>query len=452
MMAHTLPRTMFVFPGQGSQYVGMGSDIYREFASARAIYARAADCLGMDVAALSFEGPEAELNGTEGTQIALLTHSIACLEVFREMTGGSLAPYATTGHSLGEYSALVAAGALSFEDALRLIRMRGRLMAQFGRGRMAAFRLDLAAIKPLADARYCGIGGCNLPDQTVVCGVERDLEALMADVVAHYGKGCAGRLLKTEGAFHTYLMINAAERYRPELDATPFAVPAVKVLSNYTGQYHAEDPERIRAALFFQMFHPVRWMGGLRHAFDDGVRLVVEFGGGLGRDRPEIAATPAGRKPNFEGITRKAFGLAGRRGIYLPAINLETLERAARAVRVLERATGNAADEQPWHGTRRYALYLPMHETVADEAAIELGILVEELGLATTVGMIGEAEDASLALLQQCCDKRTVNAEPYLEVAVGGSTGAFLHYRGEEIRRELAALKAQLAPYSAVMA
>lgn len=452
MMAHTLPRTMFVFPGQGSQYVGMGSDLYREFASARAIYARASECLGMDVAALSFEGPETELNGTEGTQIALLTHSIACLEVLREMTGGSLAPYATAGHSLGEYSALVAAGALSFEDALRLIRMRGRLMAQFGRGQMAALRLDLAAIKPLADARYCGIGGCNLPDQTVVCGFEPDLEALMADVVAHYGQGCAGRLLKTEGAFHTYLMINAAEHYRPELDATPFAAPAVKVLSNYTGQYHADDPERIRAALFFQMFHAVRWMDGLRHAFDDGVRLVVEFGGGIGRDRPGIVATPAGRKPNLEGITRKAFGLVGQRGIYLPAINLETLERAARAVRVLERATGNAADEPPWRGARRYVLYLPMHETVADEATIELGILVEELGLATAVGVVGETEESSLAFLQQCCDKRTVHAEPYLEVLVDGSTGAFLHYRGEEIHRELAALKAQLTPCRAVTA
>jgi len=433
--------TMYVFPGQGSQYVGMGSDIHRQFSSARSVYERASQTMGFDVAELSFQDPQGRLNSTEYTQIALLTHSIACLESFRELTGDAWTPSVVAGHSLGEYSALVAAGALAFEDALWLIRMRGRLMSEFGRGQMAAFRLDLESIKPLAEARYCGIGGCNLPDQTVVCGYESDLEALMADVVARFGQVRAGRLLKTEGAFHTYLMIGAAERYRPHLDAIELKAPAVRVLSNYTGDYHPCDPDQVRSALFFQMFHPVKWMNGLQRAIDDGVNLVIEFGGGIGRDLPGRVLSPASRKPNLEGIMRKAYAGSGRRGLYMPAINQASLEQAACAMGLLR----NASPADPvWVDERSFSLHLPLCQGITDENSLSLGMLLQELGLQQVVETEMEEEGDCLATLKVCCDEGLESAEPYLEVLVGGETGAFLHYRGEAIRRELEALRARL--------
>lgn len=444
------PHIMFVFPGQGSQYVGMGSDIHRQFSSAREVYDQASRAVGFDVAKLSFQGPEQRLNSSEFTQIALLTHSMACLAAFRELTGKAWMPSVLAGHSLGEYSALVAAGALGFEDALQLIRMRGRLMSEFGRGQMAAFRLDLESIKPLAEAHYCGIGGCNLSDQTVVCGFENDLEALMEDVAARFGRAKVGRYLKTQGAFHTYLMIGAAERYRPYLDAVTLSVPTVKVLSNYTGDYHADDPDQLRAALFFQMFHPVKWMSGLQRAISDGVNLVIEFGGGIGRDHPGCVHSPAGCKPNLEGIMRKAYAGSGRRGLYMPAINLATLEQTAHTLELLRSASPL---EPVWVDERHFSLHLPLHQGIADEDSVGLGMLVQELGLKRVVETEIEEDDDSLLTLRTYCDEDIVTAEPYLEVLVGGETGAFLHYRGEAIRHELAALRARLErPFPAIRA
>jgi [acyl-carrier-protein] S-malonyltransferase len=160
----------YVFPGQGSQYAGMGSDLHEEFAVARDIYAKAGDVLGYDIAELSFADPEDKLNLTRYTQPALLTHSVACLEVFRELTDDRLRPAIAAGHSLGEYTALVAAGILSFEDALKLVQKRGELMGTHGEGEMSAFPLDLETIKPIAEKYRCAVAGCNLPEQTVIGG------------------------------------------------------------------------------------------------------------------------------------------------------------------------------------------------------------------------------------------------------------------------------------------
>lgn len=452
-MSHPQPEILFVFPGQGSEYRGMGRDLCRELACAREIYRRAADALDVEVADLSFVGSRARLDQSELTHPALLTHSVACLEVFRELTGGRWQAAAMGGHGLGEYAALVAAGALDFDDALRLVRIRARVMAQYGRGRMAAFRLDRESIKPFADACYCGIGGCNLPDHTVVCGFEHDIETLMAEVAQRYGPERAGRYLETEGALHTYLMTDAAERFRPHLDAVPLRPPTTRVLSNYTGDYHAGEPERIRAALFFQMFHPVRFMGGLLRAIDDGVRVVVELGGGVGREPGEAEASPAACRPNLEGVTRKAFGIAGRSLLYLPAIDLAGLEHAARTLEALHGGAVPALDEADgggWIEERHFCLYLPVHEGVAGEAAMALDALVQEMGLGAVVHVATEAADQSLSTLQCCCDPGIAVAEPYLEVVVGGSTGAFLHYRGEDIRRELGALRDRLGRHGAL--
>jgi [acyl-carrier-protein] S-malonyltransferase len=178
----------YVFPGQGSQYAGMGSDLHEEFAVARDIYAKAGDVLGYDIAELSFADPEDKLNLTRYTQPALLTHSVACLEVFRELTDDRLRPAIAAGHSLGEYTALVAAGILSFEDALKLVQKRGELMGTHGEGEMSAFPLDLETIKPIAEKYRCAVAGCNLPEQTVIGGRSEDLEQVEQAVQEQFAR------------------------------------------------------------------------------------------------------------------------------------------------------------------------------------------------------------------------------------------------------------------------
>ncbi|HEX5419932.1 MAG TPA: ACP S-malonyltransferase, partial [Gammaproteobacteria bacterium] len=150
---------LFVFPGQGSQYAGMGSDLVEEYDAAREVYRRASEVVGYDMRELSFADPREELNKTRFTQPALLTHQVACLESFRSLAGDAVQPAMAAGHSLGEYTALVSAGSLSFEGALELVQRRGQLMSDYGRGGMLATTLDLAAATALADKHFCGIGG-----------------------------------------------------------------------------------------------------------------------------------------------------------------------------------------------------------------------------------------------------------------------------------------------------
>lgn len=311
-------KTLLIFPGQGSQYRGMGSDLCQRYAVADDTYARAGEVLGYDLKQLSFEDPEQRINLTRFTQPALLTHHIACLRVMEEVTGG-IPAFAAGGHSLGEYSALVAAGALEFEQALGLVQKRGELMGELGEGEMSALPLGLEEARAWADKFYCAIGGINLAQQTVVAGAAKDLDRLEAAFQQVHPKRRPVRL-KTEGAFHTYYMVDAARRFREVLDGARFGAPACQVLSNYTGGYHDPDAEQIKARLFFQLFHPVDWVGCLQAALEDGVDQIIELGGGIGPGE-----TPAEKRPNLESIIKKAARAAGRDVEYLPAINLETI-------------------------------------------------------------------------------------------------------------------------------
>ena len=307
-------KVMFIFPGQGSQYKGMGSDLCEEFPVARKVYDQAGAALGYDMAELSFHDSENKLDSTVYTQPAVLTHSIACLEVFKDVTDGAIAASVGGGHSLGEYSALVAAGVLSLTDALKLVQRRGELLSQYGRGLMAAFSMDAETLKDIVPGFYCEIGGCNVPDQTVVGGAKEDLERLITFVEEHHR--ARATLLNVEGAFHTYLMAAAAESFRPFLDAAKFSTPRFDVLSNYTGKYHPDDPGTIKANLFFQIFNPVRWIWGMQHALNDGVDRILEFGGGIGSGE-----TPADKRPNLAGITKKALRSVNSSAVYTPVIN-----------------------------------------------------------------------------------------------------------------------------------
>ena len=261
------------------------------------------------------------MNLTRNTQPALLTHHIACLEVFKELSGNNVAATMAAGHSLGEYSALVAANALSFETALKLVQTRGALMGEHGEGEMTAFMMDLETLKPLAEQFNCAISACNQPLQTVVGGSSADLEALEAHVAEVHPRKRAIRL-KTEGAFHTYYMDKAADLFRDALADAKMNAPEIRVMSNYTGGFHDDDVDGIKERLYLQLKHPVMWNDNLVNAYAEGIDRIYEFGGGIGPGEANE------KRPNLEGMIKKATRAAGSDAVYTAAINAATIEAA----------------------------------------------------------------------------------------------------------------------------
>lgn len=316
-------QVMWVFPGQGSQYPGMGSDLVERFAVAREVYDEASAALGFDLAELSFRDPAGEIGLTRNTQPALLAHSVACLRVFSELTDDRVVPALAAGHSLGEYTALVAAGSLCLADGLRLVRKRGELMGEHGEGGMLALTMDEPGARELADRFFCEVASCNLPEQTVLGGRQADLDAL-AEWLADNMPRKRAVPLATEGAFHTYFMVAAARLFREVLEATEFSEPQFPVLSNYTATAHEPAAAAIRTRLFFQLFKPVNWVGCLQAAIDRGVDRFVEFGGGIGKGEG-----PAEKRPNLEGIIKKTLKASDYAADYHAAINIATLEESA---------------------------------------------------------------------------------------------------------------------------
>jgi [acyl-carrier-protein] S-malonyltransferase len=212
-------------------------------------------------------------------------------------------------------------GALTFENALKLVSRRGALMSELGRGGMVATTLDLPSALALADKYFCGIGAHNMADQVVIAGESADLDRLTAEMEA--AKKRAVRL-NTEGAFHTYLMVAAAQQFRQVLDATEFASVVTDVVSNYTGKLHTSSPEAIRSRLFFQLFNPVQWVACMNTAIDAGIDAVIEFGGGIGKGEG-----PDGKRPNLETIVKKSLKSREHQAQYLPAINAATIRATA---------------------------------------------------------------------------------------------------------------------------
>ena len=320
----------YLFPGQGAQYPGIGKDLYDQLAVVRDTYQEASDALGYDIAELSFTASAAAINLTRHTQPILLTHSIACLRAFNERIGHSLQPALAAGHSLGEYCALVSADALSFEQALHLVKRRGELMGEYGRGEMEALMLDFESAGELASRHHCEIAACNLPQQTVVGGRAEDLDALIADLATRFPNKRSARL-KTEGAFHTCYMVEAALQFRETLAQAQFTEPRFAVLSNFTGAFHTTDHDTNHAALksrlFLQLFNPVLWHQNLLQIVSAGADLLVEFGGGLGK-----GDAPADKRPNLESMVKKTCGRGDHAPEYLAVINTDTLEKSALAL------------------------------------------------------------------------------------------------------------------------
>lgn len=272
----------FVFPGQGSQAVGMGKDLADTFPVARKIFDRANDVLGFDLASLCFEGPEEELKKTVNAQPALLTTSTAVLAVLLECEP---MPVYAAGHSVGEYAALVAAQAISFEQALKLVRRRGELMQQAAEahpGTMAAV-LGLSADKVkqvVKDCRQSGIvdaANFNTPEQIVISG---EVEAVRQACEAALAAGAKRTVeLNVSGAFHSRLMADAASAMEDELEKAEISDPKVPVVANVTADFVYTAGE-IRQALAKQVAGSVRWEESVRRMISDGVTQFVELGSG----------------------------------------------------------------------------------------------------------------------------------------------------------------------------
>ncbi|CAN5685692.1 ACP S-malonyltransferase [soil metagenome] len=279
-----------VFPGQGTQYVGMGRYLYDHFPSARAVIDQADVVLGYSLSKLMFEGPGDELEDTLHAQPAILTVSIAALEALREQmasVGQKLQPVFVAGHSLGEYSALVAAGSLEFRDALGLVRERGRLMKEAGDefpgGMAAVIGLEpekLIEVCKQASRETNGIvviANDNCPGQTVISGQSGALERAMELALEHGARRAVK--LEISIASHSPLMDRAAHQLGEIVTRIDFRDPVVPIVSNLTGRISTSVDE-VRRNVGNHMTRPVMWTNSVREMIDNGTTTFVEVGPG----------------------------------------------------------------------------------------------------------------------------------------------------------------------------
>ena len=273
-------KVAYVFPGQGSQSVGMGMDLYVHYAAARAVYDEVDKTLGFSLSRLCFEGPEQELIQTVNVQPAVLTTSIACMKAAQEATDNKIpVPTFTAGHSLGEYAALVVSGVLSLADAVRLVRERGRLMNEAGKrkpgGMMAILGLDLHTIENICLSVHVEISNINSPNQIVISGPQENLE--QARRLAQL-KGAKRVIpLKVSGAFHSLLMEPAVEGMRNAINEYNFSTASIPIVANVTAQSITET-SAIKEELISQIVHCVKWQQSVETMIARGVTTFFEMG------------------------------------------------------------------------------------------------------------------------------------------------------------------------------
>ncbi|GLX71188.1 ACP S-malonyltransferase [Paenibacillus glycanilyticus] len=279
-----MSKTAFVFPGQGAQAVGMGKDAYEALDSSRAIFEQADEALGFKLSEIIFNGPDDELKQTANTQPALLTVSVAFLKA---LEGRGLKPDYVAGHSLGEYSALVAAGVMSFADAVRTVRARGQFMEQAVPGGQGAMAAVLGAERGVL-AELCAnisqegnaveLANVNCPGQIVVSGSAAGVQA-----VVERGKEEAGAKrvipLEVSGPFHSSLMKPAAEKLSGVLSDISMNDASVPVVANVTAA-PVTEAAAIRNLLVEQVYSPVLWEDSVRYLIEQGVDTFVEIGSG----------------------------------------------------------------------------------------------------------------------------------------------------------------------------
>ncbi|MBX6369233.1 MAG: ACP S-malonyltransferase [Rhodospirillales bacterium] len=307
----------FVFPGQGSQAVGMGRDLAEAFAPAREVFEEVDDALSQRLSRLMFEGPESELTLTENAQPALMAVSLAVVRVLEREGGLDLSRHAAfvAGHSLGEYSALAAAGAFGIAEAARLLKRRGQAMQRavpVGVGAMAALLgMDLeparAVAEEAAEGEVCAAANDNGPGQVVLSGHKTAVERAVKIAA---GKGAKRAImLPVSAPFHCALMKPAADEMEEALAASPPRAPQVPLIANVTAA-PVSDPEAIRRLLVEQVTAPVRWRESVLAMKERGVDTVVELGAGkvlsglVKRIDRELAASSVGSPAEIEAFLK----------------------------------------------------------------------------------------------------------------------------------------------------
>jgi len=274
--------TAFIFPGQGSQHVGMGKEFYDNFSVARRVFEEAEDSVRFSISKLCFEGPEETLKLTENTQPAMLAASIAALRVLETEKG--ITPQFSAGHSLGEYSALVASGALAFPETIRIVRLRGKFMQEavpVGAGAMAALLgMEREQVERLCEEVSSGEvltpANFNCPGQIVIAGHSKAVERAI-ERVKQEGKKAV--LLPVSAPFHSPLMKPAGERLEKALEEISVNDLKIPVVTNVEAEVNTLK-ERVKGLLVAQVSSPVRWEESMRRMGEKGIEKVLEIGPG----------------------------------------------------------------------------------------------------------------------------------------------------------------------------
>ncbi len=272
----------YIFPGQGAQVPGMGKDLYDNFPAAKELFDKANSILKIDIKKICFEGPQDALSTTANSQPAILTTSIAALRAYESSPlAGQYIPKFSLGLSLGEYTSLVAAGAISFEDALVLVRKRGEFMEEASRknpGSMACvLGMDLKAVEDLCKGIGCEIANLNCPGQIVVSGKTNNVE-LFASLAKDKG---AKRVLMLDvsGPFHSSLMTTARDKLKDYIDKVQFNSPKLNFISNVDAKIQT-DPAMIKDNLIKQVNSKTLWEESVRLAAQNGIKTFLEIGPG----------------------------------------------------------------------------------------------------------------------------------------------------------------------------
>lgn len=277
-----MSKLAFLFPGQASQYPGMGKDLAANFAESRSVFDEADAALGFPISQLCFEGSEDALKLTENTQPSILTVSVAA---YRALAARGIQPDFAAGHSMGEYSALVAAGALEFSEAVKLVRQRGKYMQEAvpaGEGAMAAILglspADVAEVcKKAADGEVVSPANMNSPEQTVIAGSAAGVKRAVE--IASQSGAKRAVILAVSAPFHCTMLSPAQKRLEPDLRAAKFTALRFPVITNVDAEAITTG-EEARESLIRQVTMPVRWLESVREMIDQGVNIFVEVGPG----------------------------------------------------------------------------------------------------------------------------------------------------------------------------